>query len=316
MANSEKEHKSRLDLSVTLGPMTLSNPVITASGTFGYGMEYADYVDLNEIGGLVVKGLTLKPREGHPQIRLAETPCGLLNCIGLQNVGVTEFIRKKLPFLREVQSAVIANINGSSIEEYVEIAKQLENETGINALEINVSCPNVKAGGMAFGTRPDMTEAVTFSVRKVTKLPLIVKLSPNVTDIGELAKAAQNGGADILSLVNTLLGMAIDIYRRAPVLSNITGGLSGPAIKPVALRCVWEAARAVSLPIIGMGGISSGADAVEFLMAGAQAVSIGTATFVDPEAPIRILREMKEFCQSNGIKRISEISRCVRDNYK
>lgn len=299
--------KHPLDLSVKLGMLELSNPVTVASGTFGYGLEYAQYVDLNRIGAIFVKGLTLEVRPGHPQQRLVETPSGMLNCIGLQNIGIAAFIHEKLPVLRNYKTAVIANINGRSIDEYVQLAGILEDEPDVAAIEINVSCPNVKQGGISFGTDPAMTEAVTRSVRNVYTRPIIVKLSPNVTDIRLIAKAAWNGGADIISAINTLLGMAIDINTRKPILSNVTGGLSGPCIRPVAVRCIWEIHNATPLPVIGMGGISSGNDAIEFFLAGSSAVSIGTANYVHPDAPTRILDEITAFCVQNNISRISDL---------
>ncbi|MBN1354921.1 dihydroorotate dehydrogenase [bacterium] len=300
------------DLRVQLGPLELKNPITVASGTFGYGLEYKNYVDLNRLGAIFVKGLTLKPRSGHPQQRIAETASGMLNCIGLQNVGIDEFIKDKLPKLRSYDTAVIANINGSTAEEYYEISDRLTQSDGVAALEVNVSCPNVKAGGMMFGTDPFLIETITSGIRKRTHLPVIVKLSPNVTDIGAMAIAACNGGADILSLINTLVGMAVDVRTWRPVLSNLTGGLSGPAIKPVALRCVYETARAVSVPIIGMGGICSGTDVVEFLLVGAHAVSIGTASYIHPDASIRILDELIRYMIENRIGHISEITRGLK----
>ncbi len=296
-----------LSMSVTLGPLVLKNPVTVASGTFGYGLEFTDHFDIGCLGGIAVKGLNLKPRDGHSQPRLAEAPAGLLNCIGLQNVGVKVFLEEKLPRLREYDTSIIVNINGSSIEEYAVLAETLSDADGISALEVNVSCPNVTEGGITFGIDPVMTEKVTEEVRKRTHLPVIVKLSPNVTRISTLAKAAWNGGAHILSLINTLLGMAIDAHSRKPKLANLTGGLSGPAIKPVALRCVWETSRAVPLPIIGMGGISTGEDAIEFLLAGATAISVGTANFIDPCAAQRILREMKQYCIDHSINDIASL---------
>lgn len=297
-----------VSMSVALGPLKLKNPVTVASGTFGYGLEFTDHFDIGCLGGIAVKGLNLNPRSGHPQPRLAETPAGLLNCIGLQNVGVKSFLKEKLPLLRKFDTAIIVNINGSSVEEYVSLAERLSEAEGIAALEVNVSCPNVTEGGITFGIDPVMTETVTEQVRKRTHLPVIVKLSPNVTQISTLAKAAWNGGADIISLINTLLGMAIDAHSRKPKLANITGGLSGPAIKPVALRCVWEASRAVPIPIIGMGGISTGEDAIEFMLAGASAISVGTASFIDPCAAHTILEEMKQYCVDHSINDITSLT--------
>jgi len=301
-----------IDLNVSLGPLKLSNPITVASGTFGYGIEFAPFVDLNRIGAIVVKGLTVEVRPGHPQPRLVETPSGMLNCIGLQNVGIDVFIREKLPFLSQYRTAVIANINGRSIEDYVRLANILEDQPGVAALEVNVSCPNVKQGGISFGTDPSLTEAVTKAVRTASTKPLIVKLSPNVTNISAIARAAMDGGADILSAINTLLGMAIDVESGKPLLSNLTGGLSGPCIRPVAVRCVFDIHRATRLPVIGMGGIASGRDAVEFMMAGAAAVSIGTENFVRPDAATVILDEMIEFCSTHGILHIRDLTGSVQ----
>ena len=305
---NQPESKKPMNQVVKLGPLVLKNPVTVASGTFGYGLEFIPHMDLNRLGAIFVKGLTRQPRWGHPQVRLAETPAGLLNCIGLQNIGIETFIEQKLPALRNYDTAIIANINGSSIDEYAEVAEILSSQDGIAALEVNVSCPNVREGGISFGTDPFMTEQVTRSVREKTHLPLIVKLTPNVTDIKAIARAACNGGADIISLINTLLGMAIDPISRQPILSNITGGLSGPAIKPVALRCVYEVYTATRYPIIGMGGIYSGTDAVEFLVAGASAVSIGTANFSSPDQSVRILDEMIGFCMEHNINDFNQLT--------
>ncbi|MBN1880105.1 dihydroorotate dehydrogenase [bacterium] len=298
---------SKIKLSVSIGPLTLQNPVTVASGTFGYGQEYVPYCNVSRLGAVVVKGINRRPRVGHNQPRLVETASGLLNCIGLQNVGVDEFIREKLPFFREMNTACIVNVNGSSLDEYIEVSEILDSSPGVDALEINISCPNVKEGGITFGVDPVMTERVTREIRNHTHLPLIVKLSPNVTDITTIAKAAACGGADALSLINTLLGMAIDPIARKPRLSNVTGGLSGPAIKPVALRCVWQVHQAVQIPLIGMGGICNGLDAVEFLIAGASAVSVGTASFTDPAASEKVLDELIDFCVQNKISDISTL---------
>ena len=297
----------KIDLAVKLGSLTLQNPVTTASGTFGYGSEYASYCDVGRLGAVMVKGINLKPRAGHPQPRLAETASGLLNCIGLQNIGVDAFIQDMLPFFDNLKTACIVNINGSTLEEYIEVAEKLTPQPSVAALEINVSCPNVSQGGIAFGIDPFMTEKVTHEIRERTHLPLIVKLSPNVTDITEIARAAVNGGADILSLINTLLGMAIDPITRKSKLSNMTGGLSGPAIKPIALRCVWQVHKALSVPIIGMGGICSGSDAIEFILAGASAISIGTANFTDPAISTKILDDIEAYCLRNKIRRIESL---------
>jgi dihydroorotate dehydrogenase (NAD+) catalytic subunit len=270
------------DLSVQIGTLRLANPIIAASGCFGYGVEYADVVDLSTLGAVAVKGLFLKEREGHPPPRIVETPSGMLNAIGLQGIGVHRFIQEKLPELRDRRAVVIVNICGTTIDEYVELSRILSDAEGVAALELNISCPNIKEGGITFGCSLNGTFDVVSSVRKATKLPIIPKLTPNVTDIASFARAAQEGGADAVSLVNTFLAMAIDVESRRPKLSNIVGGLSGPAIRPIAVRMVYECRQAVKLPIIGMGGIASAADALEFIIAGATAVQVGTANFVDP----------------------------------
>ncbi|WP_129724866.1 dihydroorotate dehydrogenase [Xylanivirga thermophila] len=294
------------NLNVEICGIKLKNPIIAASGTFGFGIEYKDYVDLNKIGAIAVKGLTLKPKAGNPPPRIAETPSGILNSVGLQNPGVDYFIQNELPKLSEYDVPIIANINGSTIDEYCQVAQKL-NDQPISFIELNISCPNVKEGGAAFGARPESIYKVTKDVKSCTKKPLIVKLTPNTTNIGENAAAAEEGGADSISLVNTFLGMAIDAKSRRPILANITGGLSGPAIKPLALRMVWEANRAVSIPVIGMGGIMNGEDVVEFLLAGATAVMVGTANLVTPNACIRILDELSRYMIDNSIKDISEL---------
>ncbi len=293
------------DMSVDIAGIKLKNPVITASGTFGFGREYAKFYDLSKLGGIVVKGLTLEPREGNKPPRIAETTAGMLNSVGLQNPGVEYFLDKELPFLRQYDVAVIANIAGNTVEEYCRMTERLGSH--VDGIELNISCPNVKEGGVAFGTKCDSVYNITRSVKEYSKVPLIVKLSPNVTDIKEIAVAAQEGGADAISLINTLLGMAIDINTRKPVLANTVGGLSGPAVKPVAVRMVWQVFQAVNIPIIGMGGISSWQDAVEFILAGADAVSIGTASFVNPYAPLEILERLKEYLVKNKFNSISEL---------
>ncbi|HEY8344550.1 MAG TPA: dihydroorotate dehydrogenase [Bacillota bacterium] len=295
-------------LSVQIGEVTLKNPLLTASGTFGFAREYSELFDVSLLGGIVVKGLTLQPKEGNPPPRIAETPSGLLNAIGLQNPGVRRFVAEELPALRRIGTAVIANIAGSTLEEFAEIAKILEAETGITALELNISCPNVRQGGMAFGVHPESAAKVTEVVKKHTTLPVWVKLSPNVTDITEIAKAVEEAGADAITLINTLLGMAIDLEKRRPVLGNIFGGLSGPAVKPVALRMVWQVYEAVKIPIIGMGGIISARDVLEFIMAGASAVAIGTGLFAQPLAPVGILRELEEFLIKEDVAQITELT--------
>lgn len=297
-----------VDISVDVGGLKLKNPVVTASGTFGYGLEFEKYVDLNLIGGISVKGLSVKPKQGNPTPRIVETPSGMLNAIGLQNIGIDAFVKDKMPLLRKYDTAIIANFFGDSVDEYVEAAKRLSDVEGIAALEMNISCPNKQEGWLVFGTDPDMLKRVVGEVRKATKLPLIVKLSPNVTDITVTAKAAEESGADALSLINTLTGMAVDIETRRPKLANVTGGLSGPAIKPVALRMVWQAVQAVSIPIIGLGGIMAWEDAVEFLMVGASAIQVGTANFVDPEASLKIVEGIEGYCRRKGVDSIKGLT--------
>lgn len=289
------------DLSVDIAGMKLRNPIMTASGTFGYGEEFAPYMDLQTIGAIVTKGLSLKPRAGNPTPRIVETPAGMLNAIGLQNVGIDAFIEKKVPFLRTVDTPCIANFFGGTVDEYVEVARRLDAVPEVAALEMNISCPNVKEGGIVFGSDPDCAAGVVAACRKATGKPLIVKLSPNVTDVVTMAKACVDAGADALSLINTLVGMAIDIKKRRPVLANITGGLSGPAIKPIALRMVWQVARAVDVPLIGIGGIMSVTDVVEFLLAGATAVQVGTASFVTPGISQQIAHDLQQWMQENGV---------------
>lgn len=296
------------DLQVRLSDtLTLANPVLTASGTFGYSTEFQDFVDLNRLGGFIVKGTTLNHREGNPYPRMAETPSGMLNAVGLQNKGVQYFIDHIYPTLRNYNSAVIVNVSGASIDDYVKVCKLLAPLENIPAIEVNISCPNVKQGGMAFGTTCDGAAAVTRAVRAAWPRTLIVKLSPNVTDIASIAQAVEAEGADSVSLTNTFLGMAIDVERRRPVLSTITGGLSGPCIRPIAVRMVWQVAKAVKIPVIGLGGIMNSRDALEFLMAGATAIQVGTANFIDPAATIKILDGIEEFCDRQGVKDIHEI---------
>ncbi|MBF0487316.1 MAG: dihydroorotate dehydrogenase [Nitrospirae bacterium] len=296
-----------MNLSVNIGGLELKNPVVTASGTFGYGVEYAEFLDLNLIGAITVKGLSLRPAKGNPPGRVWETPCGMLNAIGLQNIGIDAFIKDKLPELRKYDTKIIANFFGDTIEEYVEAAAALSAADGVHALEMNISCPNKQAGWIAFGTDPALTEKVVTAARRATKLPLIVKLSPNVTSIADMARAAVNGGADALSVINTITGMAIDIETRRPRLSNIVGGLSGPAIRPIAVRMVFQAAKAVTVPIIGMGGIMTGGDAIEFILAGASAVAIGTANFVNPAASVEVLDSIKDYIVRNRIDDINTL---------
>ena len=283
------------NLSVDFAGIKLKNPVLTASGTFGYGEEYADFVDLNRLGGVIVKGISLKPIAGNPPPRIWETPSGMLNAIGLENPGVEVFLREKLPFLRQYDTAVIVNIFGCSVDDYLAVAERLDGAEGVSGIEVNISCPNVKAGGMAFGTDVKATFELLSTVRKATRLPLIAKLSPNVTDVTDFAKAARDAGCDGLSLINTLLGMAIDVRTGKPRLANCTGGLSGPAIRPVAVRMAWQVASAVSLPIIGMGGIVTAEDALEFILAGASAVAVGTANFMNPRAALDVLDGIEAF---------------------
>ncbi|OGP18650.1 MAG: dihydroorotate dehydrogenase B catalytic subunit [Deltaproteobacteria bacterium GWC2_55_46] len=275
---------------------------MTASGTFGYGSEFAPYMDLNKLGAIVVKGLSLYPRQGNPGPRIVETPSGMLNAIGLQNVGVDDFIERKLPLLKGVDTHVIANIFGETVEDYVEVARRLDAAKGVAALEINISCPNVKKGGIVFGTDPNEAFKVVSAVRKATRLPVITKLSPNVTDIKVMVKAAEDGGSDAISLINTITGMAIDVERRRPVLATATGGLSGPAIRPIAVRMVWQAAQVAKVPIIGMGGIVTAKDALEFIIAGATAVQVGTANFIEPDASVKVVDGIEEYLVRKNMK--------------
>ncbi len=301
---------SAVDMAVTVGatrPVRLKNPVIAASGTFGYGLEYADQLDLGAIGGLVTKGVSLKPRDGNPPPRICETAAGMLNAIGLANVGLEVFLEDKLPRLRDLAVAVVVNLYGEAVEEFAELARRLTAAGGVAALELNVSCPNVKAGGMAFGCAPGPVAEITAAVRAATDLPVWVKLTPNVTDPVGIARAAEEAGADALCLINTLLGMAIDARRRRPRLANVYGGLSGPAIKPVALRMVHQVSRAVAIPVVGLGGIVTGEDAAEFLLAGAAAVQVGTANFLDPAACVRVAAELEAFCADQGLAAVSEL---------
>ena len=296
-----------VDLSTRLGDFALKNPVLTASGTFGFGLEYADFIDLSRLGGFIVKGTTLEPREGNPYPRMAETPSGMLNAVGLQNKGVDHFIEKIYPQIAGCGSEVIVNVSGKSVADYAAVAEKLSALEGIHAIELNISCPNVKQGGMAFGTTCEGAASVVEAVRKAWPRHLMVKLSPNVTSITDIAKAVEAAGADSVSLINTLLGMAVDIERRRPVLSTVTGGLSGPAEKPVAVRMVWQVAHAVSIPVVGLGGIVNERDAIEFLMAGASAIQVGTANFINPAATVNILDGITAWCDSHGVERISDI---------
>lgn len=297
-----------MDLSVEIGKIKLKNPVMTASGTFGYGEEYAGFIDINELGAIVVKGLSLLPKQGNPPPRIVETPAGMLNAIGLQNIGIDKFLQEKLPYLRQFNVPVIVNFFGDSIEEYVKAAERLSSADGIHGLEMNISCPNKEAGWSVFGTDPEVTYRVVSSVRKATDLTLIVKLSPNVTDIALMAKTAEDAGADAVSLINTLTGMAIDIKTRKPKLANIRGGLSGPAVKPVAIRMVWECYQKISIPIIGMGGIITADDAVEFMLAGASAVAIGTGNFINPGVTMDVLSGIKSLMSAEKINSLKELT--------
>lgn len=297
----------RPDLSVQIGPLRLKNPVTVASGTFGYGTEYTDFYDPSLLGAIFLKGLTLETRTGNAPQRLVETPAGLMNAIGLQNVGLDDFVEKKLPAIKGLDTLCIANICGSVMDDYIELARRLNDYPRIDALELNISCPNVKAGCMAFGSDPVMTEEIARRVVEASDRPVIVKLSPNVTSIATMARAAEAGGAVGLSVVNTFLALAIDIKTRRPKLGNVTGGLSGPAIRPIALRMVWEAAQAVSIPIVGQGGIMNAEDALEFFIAGASAISIGTANFIDPLAPMNIMQGIESYLVENGMERLSDL---------
>lgn len=297
-----------MNLEVNIGKLRLKNPVMTASGTFGYGEEFAEFIDLSRLGAVVVKGLSINAKEGNPPPRLVETASGMLNAIGLQNIGIERFIKEKLPFLKTYDTSVIVNFFGDSGEEYETAAAMLSSQEGIHGLEMNISCPNKQAGWCIFGTDPKVTFEVVSAVRKRTALPLIVKLSPNVTDISVMARAAVEAGADALSLINTITGMAIDIKTRRPRLGNVTGGLSGPAIKPVALRMVYEVYKAVKVPVIGMGGIMSADDAVEFMLAGASGIAVGTANFVNPLASIEILDGIIDYMEKEGIEAISSLT--------
>lgn len=299
-------------LNVKVGGLDLKNPVMTASGTFGYGIEFADFIDLNQLGGFIVKGTTLHAREGNDYPRMAETPSGMLNCVGLQNKGVDYFCDHIYPQLKDIQSNVLVNVSGSSPEDYAECAARINELDHIPGIELNISCPNVKDGGMAFGVTCEGAASVVRAVRKRYDKTLIVKLSPNVTDIASIAKAVEAEGADSVSLINTLMGMSIDIERRQSRLSIGTGGLSGPCVKPVALRMVWQVARTVNIPVVGLGGIMNATDAIEFLMAGATAIEIGTANFIDPTTTIRVINGINEWLDNHGVKDIHEIIGCMK----
>lgn len=296
-----------VDLSVEIGKLKLKNPIMTASGTFGYGEEFADFIDLNRLGGIIVKGTTLHHREGNPYPRMAETPSGMLNAVGLQNKGVDYFIEHIYPRIKDLDTRLIVNVSGSCIDDYVAVCEKLSPLDKVAAVEINISCPNVKQGGMGFGTTCSGAESVTSAVRKAYDGTMIVKLTPNVTDITEIARAVEAAGADAVSLTNTFLGMAIDVEKRKPMLSTITGGLSGPCIRPIAVRMVWQVANAVKVPVVGLGGIASGRDAIEFLLAGATAVQIGTANFVDPQVTVKAIDYIEDYLKRHQIASVREL---------
>lgn len=294
-------------LGVTIGSLKLNNPVLTASGTFGYGEEFSDFINLDRLGGFIVKGTTLEPRQGNDYPRMVETPSGMLNAVGLQNKGIDYFIENIYPRLTKYTSEIIVNISGSSVEDYAKVAEKLNVLPRINAIEVNISCPNVKTGGMAFGTTASGAASVTKAVREAFNKTLIVKLSPNVTDITEIARAAESEGADAVSLINTLMGMSIDVERQRPHLSTYTGGLSGAAVRPVAVRMVWQVHKAVKIPVIGLGGIMSGRDAVEFILAGATAIEVGTANFINPKITVEIVEFIDDYCRRHGVSDINQL---------
>ena len=295
------------DLSVNIGRLSMKNPVMTASGTFGYGLEFADFIDLSRLGGIIVKGTTLKPREGNPYPRMAETPSGMINAVGLQNKGIDYFIEHIYPQIKDIDTQILVNVSGSTIDDYAETARRLASLSKIEAIELNISCPNVKEGGMAFGTSCQSAASVVKAVRAAYPGTLIVKLSPNVTDITEIARAVEAEGADAVSLINTVLGMAIDAERQRPVVSTVTGGLSGPCVKPIALRMVWQTYHAVKIPIVGLGGIMNATDAVEFILAGASAIEVGTANFIDPQITEKIANGIDEYLDRNNIASVKEL---------
>jgi len=303
-----------VDLSIKLGRISLNNPILVAAGTFGFGEEYAKLIDLNKLGGIITKTVTLKPREGNPPPRLTETPAGLLNAIGLENPGIDVFLKEKMPSLSQFKAALIVNIAGEKEEDYLSLAERLNEKERIDALEINISCPNVKEKGLVFGTDPRRTFSLVKKLREVTNIPLIVKLTPNVTDISEIAQAAEEAGAEALSLINTILGMSIDVETRRPKLGNITGGLSGPAVRPIAVRMVRDTFQKVNLPIIGMGGITCSEDALEFILAGASAVAIGTANFIDSRTALRIIKGIKEYMQRKSIENFEGLIGWLEDS--
>lgn len=307
MQNNSNIQAADVSMAVEIGALKMKNPMLTASGTFGFGEEFADFIDLERLGGFIVKGTTLEPREGNPYPRMAETPSGMLNAVGLQNKGVDHFISEIYPRLKGLDTNVLVNVSGAKIEDYVAVAEKLSGLERIPAIEVNISCPNVKQGGMAFGTTCDGAAAVTAAVRKAWPRTLIVKLSPNVTSIADIARAVEAEGADSVSLINTLMGMALDVERRRPCLSTVTGGLSGAAVRPVAVRMVWQTAKAVGIPVIGLGGISCGRDAIEFMLAGARAVQIGTANFINPAVTVEAVEWMRQWCVRHGVRDINEI---------
>lgn len=306
MDNSQNTN-TPVKMAVSIGDLRMKNPMLTASGTFGFGEEFADFIDLERLGGFIVKGTTLEPRQGNPYPRMAETPAGMLNAVGLQNKGVDHFIADTYPHLKDLKTNVLVNVSGAKIEDYVAVAEKLAPLESIPAIEVNISCPNVKQGGMAFGTTCEGAAQVTAAMRKVWPRTLIVKLSPNVTSIADIARAVEAEGADSVSLINTIMGMAIDVERRRPCLSTVTGGLSGAAVRPVAVRMVWQTAKAVKIPVIGLGGISSGRDAIEFMLAGARAVQIGTANFIDPQVTMKAIDWMEDWCRRQGVRDINDI---------
>lgn len=296
-----------VDMRVSFAGVAFKNPVAVASGTFGFGREFSLRFDLNRLGAICVKGLTLRPRQGNPPPRVSETPMGMLNSVGLQNPGAESFLRDELPFLKKFDTRIIANLSGETVEEYAELADMLS-VPGVDILEVNISCPNVKMGGIAFGTDPAMAALVTEAVKRRARIPVMVKLSPNVTDITEIARAAEGAGADALSLINTLVGMRIDTRTRRPILYRNTGGLSGPAVRPVAVRCVWQTAQAVNIPVMGMGGIMTAGDAAEFLLAGAHTVAVGTALYRDPLTPVKVVEGLEAYCRESGVARVSDLT--------
>ncbi len=302
-----QERLSLIDLKVKIGKIIFKNSVLVASGTFGYGEEYSELFDLNRLGGIITKSVTLNPREGNPPPRTCETPSGMLNSIGLANIGIEKFIQEKLPFLRKFNTRIIVNVAGSTVDEYLQVVEKLNRAKGVDMLEINISCPNVVEGGMVFGSDPECAFRCVKSIRKATDYPLVTKLTPNVRDIGEIALAVEDAGSDCVSLINTLVGMAIDSKTKKPLLANITGGLSGPAIKPVALAMVWKVAQKVKIPVVGIGGITNTEDALEFLLAGASLIQVGTSNFIDPQTAIKIIEGLKNYCKGNKISKIKSL---------